>query len=425
MTSSSRLIYAIDFGTSNSLLAAATSAGQVAPIVLDDQADDPTILRSILYFPNMKECFYGKTAIDEFSRRDTTGRLVRSIKKYLPLRSFNGTYIGNRPLSLEDIIGAFLGEMRRRANRHFNADVDRVVLGRPARFAKEDADDSFAQCRLERAARAAGFNHIEFCPEPLAAAFDFRRQLTQAKTVLVADFGGGTSDFTVIRIRREGYDQSDVLSIGGVSIAGDALDGAVMRGSIARHFGSDVSYKVPFGSNVLKMPRDLIEKICSPADVSLLRESDTMEFLKNVKTWSLGSSDQKKMDRLFCLIEDQLGFQVFEEIERSKRRLSESEKTRFFFDYPGIEVEEQFTRRGFEALIAEKTDEIVRALDETVKSSGLSYSQIDLVCCTGGTAKIPVLRKALEARFGVEKLQQYDNFHSIVQGLSARAHQLF
>ncbi len=419
------LIYAIDFGTSNSLLAAARPDGQVAPIPLDPDASDPTILRSILYFPSMHECFYGARAIDEFTRRDMEGRLVRSIKKYLPIRSFVGTYVDNRPLNLEDIIGIFLGELRKRANLHFGADVDSVVLGRPAKFADDEADDTFAQYRLERAARNAGFKHIEFCAEPIAAAFDFRSQITEPKTVLVADFGGGTSDFTVIRISREAYSKSDVLSIGGVSVAGDALDGAIMRGRISKHFGADVEYKVPFGSNVLKMPRDLMEKICSPADISLLRKRDTMEFLRNVQSWSLGGDDRIKMERLFCLIEDQLGFKIFEEIEHTKRRLSEIDRTRFFFDYPGAQVEEQFTRKSFEELIASKTDDILRALDQTVADAGLTNDKIDLVCCTGGTAKVMVLRQALEERFGLEKLQQHNNFHSIVQGLSARALQLF
>ncbi|MBI3543201.1 MAG: Hsp70 family protein [Deltaproteobacteria bacterium] len=422
----SPLIYAIDFGTSNSLLAAATPEGELAPIPLDVEAPDPTILRSILYFPSMNECFYGQRAIDEFTRHDMEGRLVRSIKKYLPVRSFVGTYVDNRPLNLEDIIAIFLGELRRRANAHFDADVDSVVLGRPAKFSGEEGDDAYAQYRLERAARGAGFKHIEFLAEPLAAAFDFRGQIAEPKLVCVADFGGGTSDFTVVRIRPDGYDRErDVLSIGGVSVAGDALDGAVMRGRIARHFGADVEYKVPFGSNVLRMPRDLMEKICSPADISLLRERDTFEFLKNVRTWSLGGKDREKMDRLFCLIEDQLGFKVFEEIERTKRALSDAASAKFVFDYPGAEVEEKFTLKGFEELIAPKTDAILTSLDETVAAAGLKFADIDLVCCTGGTARVAVLRRALEERFGVGKLQQHNNFHSIVRGLSSRARQLF
>ena len=137
----------------------------------------------------------------------------------------------------------------------------------------------------------------------------------------VADFGGGTSDFTVIRLGRDSHKDSSLLSIGGISIAGDALDGTLMRNKICAHFGADVSYKVPFGSNILKMPTDLMGKLCSPADISLLRKRDTMEFFRNVRTWSLGPKDRSKMDQLFCLLENQLGFPIFEEIEQTKRRL--------------------------------------------------------------------------------------------------------
>src|SRR4051812_37227926 len=110
------MIYAIDFGTSNSLLAAATPQGVVPPIALDPDSSDPTILRSILFFPSMKEVYYGTKAIQEYTARDMQGRLIRSIKRFLPLRSFVGTFVDERPLNLEDIIGIFLGELRKRAN---------------------------------------------------------------------------------------------------------------------------------------------------------------------------------------------------------------------------------------------------------------------------------------------------------------------
>lgn len=255
------LVYAIDFGTTNSLLAAADENGVYAPIPLDPFAIDPTILRSVLYFPNQKTCFYGAQAISEFTHQDMHGRLLRSVKKFLPSRSFIGTYIENRPMNLEDLIGIFLKELRRRANEHFGQDVDAVVLGRPAKFSQDPADDQWAQYRLEKAARIAGFKTIDFCPEPIAAAREFRAQINETKTALIADFGGGTSDYTVLKIGKGPYRSSDVLAIGGVSIAGDALDGAVMRKRIAPHFGSEVRYQVPFGSNILQMPTFLAERI--------------------------------------------------------------------------------------------------------------------------------------------------------------------
>ena len=416
------MIYAIDYGTSNSLLCAASDKGVTAPIALDSEAADPTILRSVLYFPHMNEVHYGSSAIREFVARDMQGRFIRSIKKYLPIKSFVGTFVDDRPINLEDVIGLFLGEMRKRANAHFKQDVDSVVLGRPARFSNDKEADDFAQYRLERAARQAGFKHIEFCPEPVAAAYEFRKTITSPKTVLVADYGGGTSDYTVIRISPDEFSERDVLAIGGVSIAGDALDGAFMRRRISPYFGADVTYKVPFGSNVLKMPVSLIDKICSPADVVLLRGRDTLEFFRNVRTWSLGKNDKAKMDRLFALIEDQLGFDVFERIDQVKRTLSSEQKTAFEFSYPSLEkIRDEVTRAQFEEVIQSQVEQILTSLDDTVAAAGLKHSDIDIVCCTGGTSKVPALHQALALRFGAEKLTSHGFFHAVVQGLAEKA----
>jgi hypothetical chaperone protein len=418
------LVYAIDFGTSNSLLAAGDSHQIYAPIALDEEAPEPSILRSVLYLPHMNQCFYGSRAIKEFVHHDLEGRFIRSIKKFLPIRSFIGTFVDDRPLNLEDIIALFLKEMRTRANKHFNQDVKAVVLGRPARFSTDDAEDQFAQYRLEKAARLAGFEHIEFLPEPVAAAREFRTQTKGSRIALIADFGGGTSDYTVIRLGDAPFQPSDVLAIGGVSLAGDSLDGSVMRHRISSHFGTGVEYKVPFGSNVLTMPRNLMEKICSPADISLLRKRDTMEFFRNVRQWSIGDEDREKMDRLFTLIQDQLGFSIFEEIEGTKRRLSDKASTQFSFTYPDVEIEEKITRKEFDQYVSERVDPIISSLDETVKKAGLKFEDIDLICCTGGTAKVPVIREKLIERFGESKLREHNIFHSVVQGLAERAHEL-
>ncbi len=418
------LVYAIDFGTSNSLLAAADEGTVYPPIPLDINAADPTILRTLLYFPNMKECFYGTRAIEEFVQNDLHGRLIRSIKKFLPMRSFVGTFIENRPVNLEDLVGFFLKELRRRGNEYFQQEVDSVVLGRPARFSENPSDDAYAQDRLEKAARFAGFKNIEFCPEPIAAAREFRSQLKESKTVLVADFGGGTSDYTILNVSQKPYQDSDVLAIGGIPLAGDSLDGGVMRHRISTHFGSGVRYQVPFGSNTLSMPSHLMEKICSPADISVLRERDTLDFFTNVRKWSLGQEDREKMDRLFLLIHENLGFGIFEEIEKLKRKLSEVETATFEFSYPEVQIREQIQRSQLDQYVNPQVERILGALDETVKRAGLQFSDIDIVYCTGGTSRVPIILEGLIRRFGQEKLVGRNFFHSIVQGLGERAREL-
>jgi len=327
-------------------------------------------------------------------------------------------------MNLEDLIGAFLGELRARANRYFGADVTRVVLGRPARFTASDEDDLYAQNRLDRAARIAGFTDISFCPEPVAAAREFRSRLSGDQIVLVGDFGGGTSDFTVLRMHRGAYDASDVLAIGGVPVAGDAFDSALMRKHVGKHFGTDVTYRVPFGSNVMQMPPALMEKICTPADASLLQSQDAMAFLRNVKDWSLGEDDERVLEQLFTFVEDRLGFSVFEAIEHTKRALSQASQALFSYRYPTVEIDQPIARADFELSSRRATDAIVAELDATLARAGIEPRQIDVVCCTGGTARLPAVEQALAQRFGSAKLTQFETFHSVIRGLTEHARAL-
>jgi hypothetical chaperone protein len=254
----------------------------------------------------------------------------------------------------------------------------------------------------------------------VAAAYDFQSRLDSPKLVLVADFGGGTSDFTVARLGTRAGDV-EVLSMGGVSVAGDVLDGAIMRHKVSRHFGADVKYKVPFGSNVLSMPRPLMESLCSPADTCLLAQRDIMTFLRDIKSGSLGKNDKQHIDQLLCLVEDSLGFQLFESIEHAKRALSDAPVTELRFDYPGIDIAEPITQSEFQHFSKPQVDTILASLDRTLTQSGLGAAGIDLVCCTGGTARVAALAAGIQSRFGAEKLVRLRSLHSVIQGLGERA----
>jgi hypothetical chaperone protein len=224
-----------------------------------------------------------------------------------------------------------------------------------------------------------------------------------------------------MRMHSGAYDDSDVLAIGGVAVAGDAFDAAIMRKHVGRHFGTEVTYRVPFGSNVMRMPPALIEKICSPADASLLSAESEMTFLRNLNQWSLGPEDQRILDQLLTFIEDRLGFRVFEAIEQTKRKLSDRDQAEFHFRYPTVEVDELIQRTGFELSSARATEAIARELDATLERAGVTPSEVDIVCCTGGTARIPSVERALSERFGAHKMTQFQNFHSVILGLSEHA----
>jgi hypothetical chaperone protein len=299
-----------------------------------------------------------------------------------------------------------------------------VLLGRPSKFSEDPVKDRLAQYRLQRAAELAGFKHIEFLAEPLAAAFDLRKRLKESKTVLVVDLGGGTSDFTVIRIGPHAYRDEDLLAMGGISVAGDVIDGEFMKTQIAPWFGSKVQYRVPMGRNILDMPKSLLDHICSPADIAQLRRNDYMDFFRNIRNWAVRSEDKERLERLFGLVEDQLGVELFEKIDRSKRVFSETDLAHFEFDYPGIEIEETNDRAAFERLARPSADKILKAMDDTIRAAQIGYDKIDLVYCTGGTSKLGLIQQGIQERFGEGKIVKTNFFHSVIEGLAARAREL-
>lgn len=410
-------ILAIDFGTSNSLVGAARAGQRIEALPLDPAAPDPSLMRTLLYFPHADQCFYGVEAIREYMAQDNEGRLFRSFKSHLPNAQYLGTVLDNRILTLENMVGIFLLELKKRAEETLGESVDRAVIGRPARYSMDPVADNFALHRMEKAARFAGFKDIRFVPEPLAAAFDYRRHLQDEKLVLIGDFGGGTSDFTLIRLRPGDFSKEDVLGLDGCPLAGDALDSVFMSQRLNEYFGAKSRYRLPMGQNVLTMPPTVTQRLNHPAHIVHLREKDTYNFIQEVRKCSLTAKDREALDRLFILLEDQQIFPFFESIEACKRALSGLSAASFEFKYPGIEIYESFTARQFYEWATGTREKIFAALENCLQSAGVQAGDIDLVCLTGGTAQVPFIRTEFEILFGKEKLQTQSHFHSVLSGL--------
>jgi hypothetical chaperone protein len=408
---------AIDFGTSNSLVGAWKDGKRVEALALDPLAADPTLMRTLLYFLNRDQCYYGAQAIKSYVETDMTGRLFRSFKSHLPNRNYLGTFIEDRVLTLESMIGIFLLEIKMRAERILKADVNSAVIGRPARYSLDPLNEGFAIHRMQKACEFAGFKSFELVPEPLAAAFDLRRNLKSEKLVLVGDFGGGTSDFTIIRMGPYKFEKDHVLGLEGCPLAGDALDSVFMSSKLNEFFGAKAKYKMLLGSNRLTMPQSLMDRINLPAHIVHLKEKSTYEFIKEVRKGALTPSDQLAIDRLLTLVDDQQIFSFFESIEKTKRSLSSNTKATFQFDYPGLEMEVEFLRTHFEVWAHEAKSKIFLALDECLRLANVSPKDIDMVCLTGGSAKVPLIENELLSRFGKEKLQTQSHFHSVLSGL--------
>lgn len=408
---------AIDFGTSNSLVGAFVDNNKIPALPIDPFATDPTMMRTLLYFPTADQCYYGAQALSEYVAQDMEGRLFRSFKSHLPTQSYLGTVIDNRILSLENMVGTFLLELKKRAESILGITVDKAVIGKPARYSMDPVADELALFRMKKAAQFAGFTEVEFVPEPLAAAFDYRKQIKSEKLILIGDFGGGTSDFTVIRLRPESFSKKDVLAIDGCPLAGDSLDSVFMSHKLSRHFGAQSIYRLPMSTNLLKMPPSVTQRLNHPAHIVHLKEKETYQFIKEVRKCALLDSDKEAIDRLFLMIEDQQIFSFFEKIENTKKSLSKQAEYEFKFDYPGLDVVEKFTQKQFVEWSSSIKEKVFNSLDNCLSSANVTYQDIDLVCLTGGTAQVPFIKEEFEKRFGCDRLQTQSHFHSVLSGL--------
>ncbi len=408
--------HAVDFGTSNSLLSFVSTDGGITPIPLD--LDQNIVMRSLLYTPEKNVWFFGNEAIKEYVNHEGEGRFFRSIKKFLPESSYNGTIVFNKNMGISELVAVFLGEMRKRANHFTGVNTEKIVLGRPALYSSDLELDKLAQERMEVAARLAGYKDIIFCPEPIAAGLDYLSASLEEKIILITDFGGGTSDFTLMKFHKGQYSQDDILGLSGVFLAGDALDGLMMKDFIAPHFGSKFEYQLPGGSNILQFPKNLLKKICSPAHITHLREKDTWEFLQHINKFALSKMDAQRMQNLFTLVEGQLGFPLFHEIEKTKIKLGSEKIAQFEYNSFGIEIQQMVDALDYSNTVHPTVEEIFKTMNDVFLQSGLRPEDVDQVCLTGGTSQFPMIKNELIKIFGKEKLVEQNIYQSVVNGLA-------
>ncbi len=407
--------YAIDFGTSNSLLSHISEDGEVTLIPMD--IDGGNILKSIIYTPSKNEWYFGKDAIENREENDGEGRFFRSVKKFLAEKNFKGTEVHGRIMSIEKLVGAFLKDMKTKADKHTGKKITNVVLGRPARYSLDDSCDKLAEDRMLKAAQIAGFTNIIFCPEPLAAGLNLNREETEQK-VLIADFGGGTSDFTILNVHSGDYSSKDVLGMDGLFVAGDALDGRMMKDFISKHFGSTIEYQIPFSTNILKFPRKLMLSLCSPAHISILRERETWELLKEIQNYSINDEFKRQLDQLFVLVEEQLAYPVYSEIENTKIALSSGPNATYSFQHPGVKINEEIDEDSYRVSIEDVIAKIRLSMLNAFKGSNLKSKDIDKVYITGGTGQSPYIQEMLLSEFGSDKVLSSEVFQSVINGLA-------
>jgi hypothetical chaperone protein len=410
----------LDFGTSNSGLSL-PDGESVELVVLEDGS---TSIPSAVFFAieEAQPVRYGRAAVAEYLD-GTPGRLMRSLKSLLgsSLKS-ETTAIGNRNIVYADIVTLYLRTLRDRACERTGHALDAVVLGRPVRFDDEDASrDREAQQTLAACAEAAGFAHVEFQLEPIAAAFDYERTLDREEAVLIIDVGGGTADFTVIRLspqRRLRVSRSDdVLANDGVHIAGTDFDSRLNMSWVMPTLG----YR-SIGPKGLVVPSLVYFDLSTWHRINLLYAP---KFLGTLRELQAFFADPAVYARLMRVIDQRLGHLLLGETEQAKIELSHGERT--LIDLSGIETGLAVAARRAELLelLADLLARLVSVGKATVAAAGLAPAGISTLYFTGGSSGMSALRGAFAAAFPESRSVVGDLFGSVVSGLGLDAGRRF
>ena len=413
----SKYIYGIDFGTTNSALA-----------ILDTETNNLVKLftiPSLLFFPEPtkpKEQVVptvGNEAISLYVQNRMRGRFMKSIKKVLPNKSFIDTKIGSKSYRAEDLVALILINLKKQADDFIGENITTAVIGRPVVFDENPEKDALAQERLSKAAQIAGFDSFFFQMEPIGAAFTYERQIEKQELVLVADFGGGTSDFSLMRLNPDAIHQADrqadMLAQGGIYIGGDSFDSDIMWHKGTPHFGRGVKEEFTPGKP-LDLPLSYFHNICSWERMNFL-DSLRMRISIN-KSYNFSGKDYR-VKNLQTLIEANLGYVLFKQIEKVKIDLTAIDNAILEFNEHEISINEPISIQDFENEIIDKNvEKIEKYLQEFLSQNQIKNKDIDVVFMTGGTSLVRPLRNIFVKRFGENNIKSGDNFNSVAMGLA-------
>jgi hypothetical chaperone protein len=410
----------LDFGTTNSVIALGGGDGDPR-LVRFAGTDAGSVFRSALCFWLDDEGARTRTrheagpfALDEYLAFPQESRFIQSFKSVAASASFEHASIFEQRLRFEDLLGLFLGKLREHAGGSLAALPERVVVGRPVRFVGSRPDERLAIERYDRAFAAALGREVAYVYEPLAAAFSFARRLEAEATILVADFGGGTSDFSVVRVRAPGSAPRCVpLGHAGVGVAGDRFDYRIVDHLVLPLLGKGGLYR-SFDKE-LEIPRGYFADFADWSRLALMRNRRTLDALRRL---ARSAVDPTGIERMIRLIELELGVPLYGAVGTLKRELSDALEARFRFSGGGVELDVPVTRDAFEAWIAPDLAEIGSAVERALTSSGVAAGNIDRVFLTGGSSLVPAVRAMFTARFGEDKVASGEELTSIAHGLA-------
>jgi hypothetical chaperone protein len=313
--------------------------------------------------------------------------------------------------------------MRKSAELQFGELGTKLVVGRPVHFSgtKNRADDNFALTRLRRAFAKAGFDEVHFLAEPVAAAYKYRQRLDHNELVLIADFGGGTSDFSLVHLKPTQASTTElsdqVIANDGVGIAGDTFDSKLVRHLVAPLLGLGSQYKSQFGK-LLPVPNWLYEHLERWHYLSFLKTRKNMEVLKQIRFQALAP---EKLDALIELIDHDLGYRLYQAIESVKCNLSEQAHSQFHFNEAAIKIEQPVRRSDFEQWTAPEIVAITACVDRLLANCNVAANDVNAIFMTGGSSFVPAIRAIFEKKFPAVPIRAGQEFTSVAEGLALHA----
>jgi hypothetical chaperone protein len=415
----------LDFGTTNSALATVIES-EATLADYASAAGTTQTFPSVLYFERRREgtltrltSAAGPKALQRYLESEERGRLIQSLKAYLADRRFDGTSVFAQHYSLVDMVGLIV--------RHLLLDAigvssipSRVVAGRPVHFsnAHDGEDDEFALRRLRGAIAQCGFTELVFEYEPVAAAYSYEQTLDRDELILIGDFGGGTSDFCILRVgpttRQRKGPREGIIGTDGVAVAGDAFDRKIIRHLVAPRLGLGSEYFSPPGK-FLPIPSWPYERLERWHHLSFLNTGKNLEMLENLGRQAL---IPERLQAFVHLIRSEMGLRLHEAVRRVKFELSANTEAQFEFHCEPVSIARKVTRLEFEKWIEPEVLSMAGCVDRLLGATGVSARDIDHVFLTGGSSFVPAVRNIFVERFGAQKITGGRELTSVATGLS-------
>ncbi len=434
VTLGSDAVIGIDFGTTNSSVGLAV-AGKVHLVEFPSLGGATTSSRSLLYLQRQMarvgkpvSAWTGAAGIEHYLATDTSddavqGRLIQSLKSYLSSRGLTGTEIFGRQYQFEELVARLLRDLRLRASDALGFEVTRALSGRPVMFvgADTEADNDFAVGRLRAAFLQAGFTQVEFAMEPVAAAYAYQEKVDREEVLLIGDFGGGTTDFSLLRVGPQTQLGQDPVVLGttGVGIAGDAFDARIVRRLISPALGADTQAR-SLGKLLPALPAWIYANLERWHTLSFLRTREVHAMLQAAEKNAL---EPDKIHALRTVVEHDLGYRLHQAVQRVKVDLSHGEHAEFALATEALQLRTPVTRAAFEGWIEPELTRMQASLEELLRTTGTDPGQVDRVFLTGGTSLVPAVRRVFTERFGQERVQTGNAFTSVAYGLALMAAQ--